>query len=240
MSDLVRVLRGQRIDGRGADEIMRRAADEIDRLRVIEQTEAAMRRRLEEAVADCERLREKLADRIEERDDSNRNLTAALQRESKLQARLAEAEKDATRSRHEWQRECEDTDLLLQGMGLCPSEYRSECGSLLLARIRHKMGHIGLRLDETLARLAEVEAERDKILRLWLDDADPAECGYAADSASAAGRIAVEDFNDLRKWIQERMQGGCRVFSKGGECRCPLCLLERIAEGRLPLKEADE
>ena len=41
MSDLVRVLRGQRIDGRGADEIMRRAADEIDRLRVIEQTEAA-------------------------------------------------------------------------------------------------------------------------------------------------------------------------------------------------------
>ena len=187
MSDLVRVLRGQRIDGRGADEIMRRAADEIDRLRVIEQTEAAMRRRLEEAVADCERLREKLADRIEERDDSNRNLTAALQRESKLQARLAEAEKDATRSRHEWQRECEDTDLLLQGMGLCPSEYRSECGSLLLARIRHKMGHIGLRLDETLARLAEVEAERDKILRLWLDDADPAECGYAADSASGEG-----------------------------------------------------
>ena len=94
MSDLVRVLRGQRIDGRGADEIMRRAADEIDRLRVIEQTEAAMRRRLEEAVADCERLREKLADRIEERDDSNRNLTAALQRESKLQARLAEAERN--------------------------------------------------------------------------------------------------------------------------------------------------
>lgn len=33
MSDLVRVLRGQRIDGRGADEIMRRAADEIERLR---------------------------------------------------------------------------------------------------------------------------------------------------------------------------------------------------------------
>ena len=94
MSDLVRVLRGQRIDGRGADEIMRRAADEIDRLRVIEQTEAAMRRRLEEAVADCERLREKLADRIEERDDSNRNLTAALQRESKLQAWLAEAERN--------------------------------------------------------------------------------------------------------------------------------------------------
>lgn len=94
MSDLVRVLRGQRIDGRGADEIMRRAADEIERLRVIEQTEAAMRRRLEEAVADCERLREKLADRIEERDDSNRNLTAALQRESKLQAWLAEAERN--------------------------------------------------------------------------------------------------------------------------------------------------
>ena len=94
MSDLVRVLRGQRIDGRGADEIMRRAADEIDRLRVIEQTEAAMRRRLEEAVADCEKLREKLADRIEERDDSNRNLTAALQRESKLQAWLAEAERN--------------------------------------------------------------------------------------------------------------------------------------------------
>ena len=36
--------------------------------------------------------------------------------------------------------------------------------------------------DEREARLAEVEAERDKILRLWLDDADPAECGYAADS----------------------------------------------------------
>jgi len=33
MNDLVRVLRGQRIDGRGADEIMRRAADEIERLR---------------------------------------------------------------------------------------------------------------------------------------------------------------------------------------------------------------
>jgi len=32
MNDLVRVLRGQRIDGRGADEIMRRAADEIERL----------------------------------------------------------------------------------------------------------------------------------------------------------------------------------------------------------------
>jgi septal ring factor EnvC (AmiA/AmiB activator) len=60
----------------------------------LEQTEAAMRRRLEEAVADCERLREKLADRIEERDDSNRNLTAALQRESKLQAWLAEAERN--------------------------------------------------------------------------------------------------------------------------------------------------
>jgi hypothetical protein len=62
MNDLVRVLRGQRIDGRGADEIMRRAADEIDRLRVIEQTEAAMRRRLEEAVADCERLRERVVE----------------------------------------------------------------------------------------------------------------------------------------------------------------------------------
>ena len=44
-------------------------------------------------------LREKLADRIEERDDSNRNLTAALQRESKLQARLAEVY--ASTGRHE-------------------------------------------------------------------------------------------------------------------------------------------
>lgn len=105
MNDLIKLLRGRRIDGRSADEIMRLAADEIESLR----------------------------------------------------SRLAEAEKDATRSRHEWQRECEDTDLLLQGMGLCPSEYRSECGSLLLARIRHKMGHIGLRLDETLARLAELQ-----------------------------------------------------------------------------------
>jgi hypothetical protein len=35
MSDLVRVLRGQRIDGRGADEIMRRAADEIELLRAL-------------------------------------------------------------------------------------------------------------------------------------------------------------------------------------------------------------
>jgi dsDNA-specific endonuclease/ATPase MutS2 len=35
MNDLVRVLRGQRIDGRGADEIMRRAADELDRLRAV-------------------------------------------------------------------------------------------------------------------------------------------------------------------------------------------------------------
>lgn len=63
-------------------------------------------------------------------------------------------------------------------------------------------------------------------------------CNCGADqpsSASAAGRIAVEDFNDLRKWIQERMQGGCRVFSKGSDCRCPLCLLERVAEGSLPL-----
>ena len=33
MSDLVRVLRGQRIDGRGTDEIMRLAADEIESLR---------------------------------------------------------------------------------------------------------------------------------------------------------------------------------------------------------------
>jgi hypothetical protein len=33
MNDLVRVLRGQRIDGRGTDEIMRLAADEIESLR---------------------------------------------------------------------------------------------------------------------------------------------------------------------------------------------------------------
>ncbi len=57
---------------------------ENERLRVIEQTEAAMRRRLEEVVADCERL----GDRTEERDDSNRNLTAALKRETALAARL--------------------------------------------------------------------------------------------------------------------------------------------------------
>lgn len=95
MSDLlIKRLRGQRLDGRTPVDCMMDAADEIERLRVIEQTEAAMRRRLEEAVADCERLREKLADRIEERDDSNRNLTAALQRESKLQAWLAEAERN--------------------------------------------------------------------------------------------------------------------------------------------------
>lgn len=94
MSDIVERLRGAGSNQDGNWSIYDDAADEIDRLRVIEQTEAAMRRRLEEAVADCERLREKLADRIEERDDSNRNLTAALQRESKLQAWLAEAERN--------------------------------------------------------------------------------------------------------------------------------------------------
>ena len=54
---------------------------EIERLRVIEQTEAAMRRRLEEVVADCERLREKLAN------------------EQSKYARLSTAYQDAT---HSW------------------------------------------------------------------------------------------------------------------------------------------
>ncbi|HSW33302.1 MAG TPA: hypothetical protein VLH36_06765 [Steroidobacteraceae bacterium] len=62
------MLRGQRIDGRGTDEIMRLAADEI------------------------ESLQSQLSYRIEERDDSNRNLTAALRREVASKDRLAEAE----------------------------------------------------------------------------------------------------------------------------------------------------
>lgn len=59
--------------------------------------------------------------------------------------------------RHGWQRECEDTDSLIQGLGLCPSEYRSEGGSLLLGRIRHKVGNV--MLDNERLR-AEVEALR--------------------------------------------------------------------------------
>lgn len=68
MNDLVRVLRGHRIDGRGTDEIMRLAADEI------------------------ESLQSQLSYRIEERDDSNRNLTSALRREVASKDRLAAAE----------------------------------------------------------------------------------------------------------------------------------------------------
>ena len=68
MNDLIKLLRGRRIDGRSADEIMRLAADEI------------------------ESLQSQLSYRIEERDDSNRNLTAALRREVAYKDRLAEAE----------------------------------------------------------------------------------------------------------------------------------------------------
>lgn len=75
MNDLVRVLRGQRIDGRGTDEIMRLAADEI------------------------ESLQSQLSYRIEERDDSNRNLTSALRREVASKDRLAEAEALLTEAR---------------------------------------------------------------------------------------------------------------------------------------------
>lgn len=76
-------------------------------------------------------------------DDDNRPVEALARY---AVARIAEAEalrKDAERWRHEWQRECADTDLLLQGMGLCPSEYRSEGGSLLLGRISHKLKQRG-------------------------------------------------------------------------------------------------
>ena len=68
MNDLIKLLRGRRIDGRSADEIMRLAADEI------------------------ESLQSQLSYRIEERDDSNRNLTAALRREVASKDRLAEAD----------------------------------------------------------------------------------------------------------------------------------------------------
>ena len=68
MNDLIKLLRGRRIDGRSADEIMRLAAAEI------------------------ESLQSQLSYRIEERDDSNRNLTAALRREAASKDRLAEAE----------------------------------------------------------------------------------------------------------------------------------------------------
>lgn len=40
------------------------------------------------ALCELESLRSRLADRTEERDDSNRNLTAALKRETALAARL--------------------------------------------------------------------------------------------------------------------------------------------------------
>jgi len=69
MNDLIKLLRGQRIDGRSTDEIMHFAANEI------------------------ESLRSQLSYRIEERDDTNRNLTAALRREAAYKDRLAEAEK---------------------------------------------------------------------------------------------------------------------------------------------------
>ena len=68
MNDLIKLLRGQRIDGRSTDEIMHFAANEI------------------------ESLRSQLSYRIEERDDTNRNLTAALRREAAYKDRLAEAE----------------------------------------------------------------------------------------------------------------------------------------------------
>ena len=81
MNDLIKLLRGRRIDGRSADEIMRLAADEI------------------------ESLQSQLSYRIEERDDSNRNLTSALRREVASKDRLAEAEaygKAQQRWAHEW------------------------------------------------------------------------------------------------------------------------------------------
>ena len=46
---------------------------------------------------------------------------------------------ESTRYRREWQRECADTDGMLQLLGLCPSEYRSEGGSLLLTRVQHTL-----------------------------------------------------------------------------------------------------
>lgn len=32
----------------------------------------------------------------------------------------------------------------------------------------------------------------------------------------------------LRAWISDRMQGGCRMFSDGDACLCPLCDLDRL------------
>ena len=157
--DLISALRGGRT-GDLLDDAAYAAADEIESLR---SRLAEVHKTLAPLVDDDNRPVEALARHAVARlAEYERDFVAScsLHAHAGLEARLAEAEKDATRSRHEWQRECEDTDLLLQGMGLCPSEYRSECGSLLLARIRHKMGHIGLRLDETLARLAEAEAQR--------------------------------------------------------------------------------
>ena len=64
------------------------------------------------------------------------------------------------RLRHQFQRECDDTDSLLQGLGLCPSEHRSDGGSLLLGRIKHKVGNVMLD-NERLRRDLVEEARRN-------------------------------------------------------------------------------
>ena len=78
-----------------------------------------------------------------------------------LQRERDEAVEYGTRTRREWQRECEDTNLMLQGLGLCPSEYRSEGGSLMLGRIQHAFKK----------REASIVAERDEAVALlrWAD-----------------------------------------------------------------------
>ena len=56
-----------------------------------------------------------------------------------LAAALRELSAENKMLKQQWERDCQDTDLLLQSLGLCPSEYRSEGGSLLLGRISHKL-----------------------------------------------------------------------------------------------------
>lgn len=63
------------------------------------------------------------------------------------------AERD--RLRREWQRECEDTNLLLQGLGLAPCEHRSEGGSLLHGRILHTVRKVRDERDRLATELAE-------------------------------------------------------------------------------------
>lgn len=133
----------------------------------------------------------------------------------------------------QWGRKIETLEAQVAWMCEAIDEKRARCvelGGLLHEAMEDVKFHLECVL---LAENAQDEAVLDdRLYRIR------AALGTRADqpsSAPAAGRIAVEDFNDLRKWIQERMQGGCRVFSKGSDCRCPLCLLERVAEGSLPL-----